>query len=94
MNSETLTEPDFLVIHKSTVLPAGTAAPDFTLKSIDARRVINEILTGVHTERVREDFRCGARAGVNGTPTFFINGTRYDGEVEADRLIARLANSD
>ena len=33
MNSETLTEQDFLVIHKSTVLPAGTVAPDFTLKS-------------------------------------------------------------
>ena len=61
---------------------------------IDARRVINEILTGVHIERVREDFRCGARAGVNGTPTFFINGARYDGEVEADRLIAMLVNSD
>src|SRR6267143_601033 len=61
---------------------------------IDARRVINEILTGVHIERVREDFRRGARAGVNGTPTFFINGARYDGEVEADRLIAMLVNSD
>src|SRR5947207_7104992 len=33
MNSETLTEQDLLVMHKSTVLPAGTAAPDFTLKS-------------------------------------------------------------
>src|SRR6266851_7652817 len=32
MNSATLTEQDFMVIHKSTVLPAGTAAPDFTLK--------------------------------------------------------------
>jgi protein-disulfide isomerase len=61
---------------------------------IDARRVITEVFTGVHTERVREDFRCGARAGVNGTPTFFINGARYDGEVEADRLIAMLVNSD
>src|SRR5437879_1706025 len=33
MNSETLTEPDSFVIHKSTILPAGTAAPDFILKS-------------------------------------------------------------
>ena len=33
MKSETLTEPDLLVSHKPTVLPAGTAAPDFTLKS-------------------------------------------------------------
>ena len=30
-------------------------------------------------EKVREDFTSGVRSGVNGTPTFFINGTRYDG---------------
>jgi protein-disulfide isomerase len=60
----------------------------------DAGRVISEILTGVHTERVREDFRYGSRAGVNGTPTFFINGARYDGEIQADRLIAMFVNSD
>src|SRR2546421_620100 len=33
MESETQTEQHFLAIQKSTVLPAGTAAPDFTLKS-------------------------------------------------------------
>src|SRR6266446_7405192 len=33
MNSATLTEQHFLAIQKSTVLRAGTAAPDFTLKS-------------------------------------------------------------
>ena len=33
---------------------------------LDADRVSNEILTGVHTARVREDFRSGARGGVNG----------------------------
>jgi len=29
--------------------------------------------------RVREEFASGVRSGVNGTPTFFINGFRYDG---------------
>jgi len=29
--------------------------------------------------RVRADFASGVRSGVNGTPTFFINGFRYDG---------------
>ena len=32
------------------------------------------------TARVREDFIGGVRSGVNGTPTFFINGERFDGD--------------
>jgi len=35
---------------------------------------------GEITARVRADFRGGIRSGVNGTPTFFINGERYDGD--------------
>jgi len=30
-------------------------------------------------EKVRVDFMSGIRGGVNGTPTFFINGVRFDG---------------
>ncbi len=29
--------------------------------------------------KVEDDFESGIRSGVNGTPTFFINGTRFDG---------------
>ena len=39
MKSETLTEQHCLAIQKSTVLPAGTAAPDFTLKSAPGETV-------------------------------------------------------
>jgi protein-disulfide isomerase len=55
---------------------------------LDARRLIDEVVTGVHIARVREDFRSGARGGVNGTPTLFINGARYDGAPDA--LLAAL----
>jgi len=61
---------------------------------LDARRLIGEILTGAHTARVREDFRSGARGGVNGTPTFFIKGVRYEGTLDADALVAALLDSD
>jgi protein-disulfide isomerase len=55
---------------------------------LDVRRLIDEVVTGVHTTRVREDFRSGAHAGVNGTPTLFINGVRHDGGLDA--LLAAL----
>lgn len=35
--------------------------------------------TALSRKRVRDDFRNGVKSGVNGTPTFFINGARYDG---------------
>jgi protein-disulfide isomerase len=41
-------------------------------------------------ERVREDFMSGVRSGVNGTPTFFINGVRHDEGWDADTLMAAL----
>ena len=58
---------------------------------LDARRLIAEVGAGAHAARVREDFKSGARGGVNGTPTFFINGVRYDGEPEVEALLAALA---
>jgi protein-disulfide isomerase len=30
-------------------------------------------------DKVQADFTSGVRSGVNGTPTFFINGVRFDG---------------
>ena len=39
---------------------------------------------------VEEDFMSGARSGVNGTPTFFINGERYDEPCELDLLLKAL----
>ena len=42
-------------------------------------------------ERVRSDFLSGARSGVNGTPTFFVNGHRYDGSWQPDVFLAFLS---
>jgi protein-disulfide isomerase len=51
----------------------------------------DEDLAGhAHLERVREDFMSGVRSGVNGTPTFYINGVRHDGSYELDSLLAAL----
>ena len=42
--------------------------------------------------RIQRDFLGGVRSGVNGTPSLFINGTRYDGPRDADSLIALLSD--
>jgi protein-disulfide isomerase len=38
-------------------------------------------------DRVRGHFRSGVRSGVNGTPTFFINGRRHDGGYSLRELL-------
>ena len=40
--------------------------------------------------KVRADFAGGARSGVNGTPTFFINGRRDDDPFEYADLVAAI----
>lgn len=57
---------------------------------LDAKRFADELAAGTHLERVRADFRSGVKSGVNGTPTFFINGIRHDGPWDAESLVAAL----
>ncbi len=51
------------------------------------RRALEE---HTYAERVREDFLSGVRSGVNGTPTFYINGTRYDGAWDFKSLLEAI----
>jgi NhaA family Na+:H+ antiporter len=57
---------------------------------LDTDRFERELTEGVHTERVRQDFLNGVRSGVNGTPTFYINGMRYDGPWDVESLLAEI----
>jgi Thioredoxin len=41
-------------------------------------------------DRVREDFLRSVRSGVTGTPTFFINGARYQGSLNLRSLLAAI----
>lgn len=42
---------------------------------------------------LKSDFLGGVRSGVNGTPTFFINGERHDGPFDFEELIAAIEGS-
>jgi protein-disulfide isomerase len=47
--------------------------------SLDLQQIEKDVSGHGHLERIRNDFNSGVRSGVNGTPTFFINGQRFDG---------------
>ena len=57
---------------------------------LDQTRLNREVTSEVYARRIREDFKNGVRGGVNGTPTFFINGERYDGEFSIKHLLNAL----
>jgi protein-disulfide isomerase len=54
---------------------------------LDVERFDQEMEAHVHAARVHEDFMSGVRSGVNGTPTFYINGVRHDGSYAFEVLL-------
>jgi protein-disulfide isomerase len=54
---------------------------------LDVSRFTGELIRHIHAPRVREHFMSGVRSGVNGTPTFFINGVRHNGSSDLDTLV-------
>ncbi len=50
----------------------------------------NALETGQYRSKVRSDFIGGVRSGVNGTPTFFINGARHDGPYDFASLVSAI----
>jgi protein-disulfide isomerase len=52
-----------------------------------------ELRRPVYGDRVREDFASGVRSGVNGTPTFYINGLRHNGSYELAVLLAAVKSA-
>ena len=40
--------------------------------------------------RIKQEFMGGVRSGVNGTPTFFINGERHEGTFEFEDLVEAI----
>lgn len=47
---------------------------------LDELSFIESMQNHSKTKKVRDDFMSGVESGVNGTPSFFINGYKYDGD--------------
>jgi protein-disulfide isomerase len=57
---------------------------------LDLERFVTDLRGHAHAGRLREDFLSGVRSGVNGTPTFFVNGVRHDGGYDPESLLEAL----
>jgi protein-disulfide isomerase len=58
---------------------------------LDMVKLKADLATPEVDKRVRSDFSSGVRSGVNGTPSFFINGVKFDGNwTDEDEFVAAL----
>ena len=60
---------------------------------LDGNALRSALAGGAFAERVAHDFSGGVRSGVNGTPTFFVNGIRHEGAYDSASLIAALTKA-
>lgn len=81
---------DFLYEHQKTLGDPKVALAHAKKLGLDTQRFEREIAQHVYRKRIEEDFNGGVRSGVNGTPTFYINGVRHDGEAVAEALVEAL----
>ena len=57
---------------------------------LESGRFEETLKNGKHLSRIKADFQSGVRSGVNGTPTFFINGARHNGSYEYPVLVQAI----
>jgi diadenylate cyclase len=61
---------------------------------LDLRRFEEDLANYHHAWRIEEDRLGGSRAGVEGTPTLFVNGVRYTGPINSDGLLAAVEQAE
>jgi protein-disulfide isomerase len=57
---------------------------------LNGARFDQEMMAHVYRDEVRQDFQRGIQDGVNGTPSIFLNGLRYDGPRDYQSILAAL----
>jgi protein-disulfide isomerase len=80
---------DGLFDHQDELSPALIAALGIRL-GLDMDRFAEDINTHRYLNKVKQDFMSAVRSGAAGTPTFFINGERYEGSFDAESLAEAL----
>jgi protein-disulfide isomerase len=81
---------DFLYEHQRTLGDQSVALGYAKKIELDTQKLEREISQHVYQKRIKDDFMGGVRSGVNGTPTFYVNGVRHDGPAEAEAILESL----
>jgi protein-disulfide isomerase len=63
-----------------------------SMAKLDVTQFEMEYAKEVYRKRIDADFESGVRSGVNGTPSFFINGEKYNGSWQGESLLMHLKN--
>ncbi|MCU0625935.1 MAG: DsbA family protein [Gemmatimonadaceae bacterium] len=80
---------DRIYEHQGEGLGDHALAAHAAALGVDGDAVLREIRGETHLPRIREDFMSGVRSGVNGTPTFYVNGARFDDDWSDVHAFAR-----
>jgi len=81
---------DWLYGHQSTLGDHNVTVSYAKKLGLDTQRFERETAQHVYQKRIKDDFTGGVKSGVNGTPTFYVNGVRHDGDAVARALIDAL----
>jgi len=81
---------DFLYEHQASLGDPSVALGYAKKLGLDTQRFEREIAQHMYQKRIKDDFMGGVRSGVNGTPTFYVNGIRHDEDAVAKALIEAL----
>src|SRR5256886_1916955 len=84
---------DFLYEHQPTLSNTSVALGYARTLDLDGQKFEREIAQHLYQKRIKDDFMGGVRSGVNGTPTFYVNGIRHDEDAVAKALIEGLKHT-
>jgi Na+/H+ antiporter NhaA len=80
---------EVLLTHQSALLPTDLEGYAQEL-ALDVERFADELRRHDHAARISDDVASADESGVNGTPTFFVNGRRHYGAYDIETLTATV----
>jgi protein-disulfide isomerase len=79
-----------MLFENQQALDSGSLLLYATRLQLDVQAFTRDLVSHAHKPSVERDFMGGVRSGVNGTPTLFINGVRYDGSRDVPSMVRVL----